>query len=199
MHDALPDGGLIRKLWIGEAERYRDHLLRLDPTAGATGSAAPSRTSSSRDYVDLDVRLDAVMHGFFVDGVLRGAAELRPLGQPIAREAEAAFTIEKPWQSHGVGSALLDRTLLAARNRGIKILHMACLANNRRMQELARKFDAELSFDFGSVVGEVARAAADAAVGAARNAGRQPRLCHRRARRAVAPAQAGVTRHAASG
>ena len=33
---------------------------------------------------------------------------------------------------------------------------MACLANNRRMQQLARKFDAELSFDFGSVVGEVA-------------------------------------------
>ncbi len=32
---------------------------------------------------------------------------------------------------------------------------MACLANNRRMQELARKFAAELSFDFGSVVGEV--------------------------------------------
>ena len=71
------------------------------------------------------------------------------------REAEAAFSIEKPWQSHGVGSALLDRTLLAARNRGIKLLHMACLADNERMQQLARKFDAELSFDFGSVVGEV--------------------------------------------
>ena len=67
-----------------------------------------------------------------------------------------AVSIETPWQSHGVGSALLDRTLLAARNRGIKTLHMACLANNRRMQELARKFAAELSFDFGGVVGEVA-------------------------------------------
>ena len=76
----------------------------------------------------------------------------------MRREAEAALSIETPWQSHGVGSALLDRTLLAARNRGIKTLHMACLANNRRMQELARKFAAELSFDFGSVVGEVAAA-----------------------------------------
>ena len=47
------------------------------------------------------------------------------------------------------------RTLLTARNRGIRSLHMACLAENRRMQQLARKFDAELSFDFGSVVGEV--------------------------------------------
>jgi GNAT superfamily N-acetyltransferase len=86
---------------------------------------------------------------------LRGAAELRPLGTGFANEAEAAFSIEKPWQSHGVGTALLERTLLAARNRGLRHLHMACLAENRRMQQLARKFDAELTFDFGSVVGEV--------------------------------------------
>ena len=104
-------------------------------------------------------RLDAVVHGFFVDGVLRGAAELRPYGRQALREAEAAFSIEQPWQSHGVGSALLERTLLTARNRGIKSLHMDCLADNQRMQQLARKFDAELSFDFGSVVGEVARRA----------------------------------------
>ena len=43
----------------------------------------------------------------------------------------------------------------AARNRGLKLLHMACLADNQRMQQLAGKFDAELTFDFGSVIGEV--------------------------------------------
>ena len=32
---------------------------------------------------------------------------------------------------------------------------MHCLADNRRMQQLARKFEADLHFDFGSVVGEV--------------------------------------------
>jgi GNAT superfamily N-acetyltransferase len=108
-----------------------------------------------RDYIGTTFGLSVVVHGFFVDGTLRGAAELRPLGPAFAREAETAFSIEAPWQSHGVGSALLGRTLLAARNRGIRKLHMACLANNRRMQELARKFAAELTFDFGSVVGEV--------------------------------------------
>jgi hypothetical protein len=41
------------------------------------------------------------------------------------------------------------------RYRGIKLVHMSCLAGNARMQQLARKFEAELSFDFGSVVGEV--------------------------------------------
>jgi hypothetical protein len=32
---------------------------------------------------------------------------------------------------------------------------MLCLADNRRMQQLARKFGAELSFQSGSVMGEV--------------------------------------------
>ena len=27
MQDVLPDGGVIRKMWLGEADRYRDHLL----------------------------------------------------------------------------------------------------------------------------------------------------------------------------
>ncbi len=156
MHDALTDGGLIRKLWIGEAEKYRDHLVRLDADSRRNRFAGTVSDEFVRDYADLSFGIDAVIHGFFVDGALRGAAELRPIGAPITREAEAAFSIEKPWQSHGVGSVLLERTLLAARNRGLKFLHMACLADNKRMQQLARKYEAELSFDFSSVVGEVA-------------------------------------------
>src|SRR5207344_3242843 len=96
-----------------------------------------------------------VLHGFFVDGVLRGVAELRSIGPMFAREGEAAFSVELPWQSHGVGTVLLERTLLSARNRGIKSLQMHCLADNKRMQQLASKFEADLKFDFGGVVGEV--------------------------------------------
>jgi GNAT superfamily N-acetyltransferase len=99
-----------------------------------------------------------VVHGFFVDRTLRGAAELRRGDSTLAdkdAEAEAAFSVEAAWQSHGVGSALLERTLLAARNRGIKRIKMACLRDNRRMQQLARKFAAEIRFDFGSVIGAV--------------------------------------------
>ena len=155
-HTLVADDGLIRKLWIAEVDIYRDHLLRLDRDSRHSRFGGAVSDEFIREYVGSTYQLNVVMHGFFVDGTLRGAAELRPLGPAFAREAEAAFSIETAWQSHGVGSALLDRTLLAARNRGIRILHMACLANNRRMQELARKFAAELSFDFGSVVGEVA-------------------------------------------
>jgi Acetyltransferase (GNAT) family len=80
-------------------------------------------------------------------------AELRLL-EP-AGEAEVALSIERTWQSQGVGAALLEHLLLAARNRRINRLHMLCLAENRRMRRLARKFDAELSIQSGNVVGEL--------------------------------------------
>lgn len=156
MRDPLPTGAVIRKLWIGEADAYRDHLLRLDPDSRRNRFAGAVSDEFVRDYAELSFGIDALIHGFFIDGTLRGAAELRPIGAPLMREAEAAFSIEKPWQSHGVGSILLERTLLAARNRGVKFLHMACLADNKRMQQLARKYEAELRFDFSNVVGEVA-------------------------------------------
>jgi len=155
MQDVLPEGGVVRKLWIGEADKYREHMLRLDPLSRRSRFGGGVSDYFVRNYVDLSKSLDTVIHGFFVDRVMRGAAELRQLGAHFPRQAEAAISVEKPWQSHGVGSALLRRTLLAARNRGFRLLHMACLADNRRMQQLARKFDAELSFDFGNVVGEV--------------------------------------------
>ena len=155
MHEPLPDGGSIRKLWVGETDAYRDHLLRLDHESrhrrfsGGVSDEFIARHAATANAVGV------VVHGFFVDGVLRGAAELRPNSAAFAHEAEAAFSIEQPWQSHGVGTELLERTLLSARNRGIKALHMQCLADNRRMQQLARKFEADLKVDFGSVIGEV--------------------------------------------
>src|SRR6267154_1290815 len=171
MSDLLIDG-VIRKLWIDRAGPYRDHLLRLDAESRRNRFGGAVSDAFIHKYIALPIGLDAVIHGYFVDGVLRGVAELRPLGPGLTDEAEAAFSIETPWQSNGVGTALLERTLLAARNRGIKLLHMACLANNRRMVDLARK--------------------SDAAVGVARGRGRRARLCHRDVRRAGQDAADGL-------
>jgi GNAT superfamily N-acetyltransferase len=156
MDELLADAGMIRKLWIGETTRYRDHLLRLDAESRRNRFGLAIADEVIDAYVASPTWSGAVMHGFIVDGVLRGVAELKPFGAAFPTEAEAAFSVEKPWQSHGVGSALLARTLLAARNRGIRQVHMACLPDNARMQQLARKFAAQLSFDPDTVVGEVA-------------------------------------------
>ena len=155
MQNVLPEGGMIRRFWVSEVDKYRDHLLRLDSVSRRNRFGGGVSDETIHNYVDFPIPLDTVMHGFFIGGVMRGAAELRPLGVRFPRQGEAAFSVEKPWQSYGVGSALLRRTLLAARNRGFRLLHMCCLAENRRMQQLALKFDAELSFDFGDVIGEV--------------------------------------------
>jgi len=155
MDELFADGGVIRKVWIGEADKYREHLLRLDADSRRNRFGGAVADELILAYAETAMQIGTVMHGFLVDGILRGVAELKAFGAASPGVAEVAFSIEKPWQSHGVGSALLERTLLAARNRGIKLVHMTCLAGNARMQQLARKFEAELSFDFGSVVGEV--------------------------------------------
>jgi GNAT superfamily N-acetyltransferase len=155
MQEPMPDDGSVRKLWIGETAAYRDHLLRLDSDSRRRRFGGAVSDEFITRFAESTQGPGVVIHGFIVDDVLRGCAELRMSNSPFSRNAEAAFSIEKPWQSHGVGSALLERTLLTARNRGVKLLHMHCLAENERMQQLARKFDADLHFDFGSVVGEV--------------------------------------------
>jgi GNAT superfamily N-acetyltransferase len=153
MYEPLISGGTVRKLWVGETELYRQHLLRLDAESRRNRFGGAVSDEFIRRYSGPFALSGAVIYGFFVDGVLRGAAELRLLAR--AGEAEAALSVERTWQSHGVGTALLERVLLAACNRKIEHLHMLCLAENRRMQQLARKFDAELSFQSGSVVGEM--------------------------------------------
>lgn len=155
MHEVFVEGGLIRKLWSVEADAYRDHLLRLDAESRRHRFGGAIADDMIRSYAATMRGADVIVHGYFVNGVLRGAADLRMLGGQFRREAEAAFSIERPWQSQGVGTALLERSMLAARNRGIKMLHVCCLAENQRMQQLARKFDAELSFDFGTVIGKM--------------------------------------------
>jgi GNAT superfamily N-acetyltransferase len=153
MYEPLVSGGIVRRLWIGEAGVYGKHLLRLDAESRRNRFGGAVSDEFIRRYAESAALSGAVIYGFFVDGVLRGTAELRLLER--AGDAEAALSVEKPWQSRGVGTALLERVLLAARNRQVERLHMLCLAENRRMQQLARKFGAALSFEAGSVMGEM--------------------------------------------
>ncbi|BAT58730.1 acetyltransferase Pat [Variibacter gotjawalensis] len=155
MTDLLPANSLVRKIWITETDAYRDHLLRLDAESRRLRFGGGVSDAFIQKYVKLASTLDAVLYGYYVDGVLRGVAELRAVRDKTDVDAEAAFSIEREWQSHGVGSALMSQMLLAARNRGIRTLHMICLADNQRMQQLAKKFDAQFSFEYGSVIGEV--------------------------------------------
>ena len=80
MQEVLPEDGVIRKLWAGEAAKYRDHILRLDPESRRNRFAGGVSDDFVCKYVELANSLDAVVYGFFIGDVMRGAAELRPLG-----------------------------------------------------------------------------------------------------------------------
>jgi hypothetical protein len=64
MHNVLVDGGTIRKLWIGEAAKYRDHLLRLDPESRRNRFGGAVSDEFIENFVELTLGLDAVIHGF---------------------------------------------------------------------------------------------------------------------------------------
>jgi RimJ/RimL family protein N-acetyltransferase len=104
--------------------------------------------------------MKSIVYAHMIEGEVRAAAELRPLAGQMRGEAEAAFSVEKPFQDGGIGTELLGRIVRAARNRSITRVYMNCLAENRKMQKIAKKYDAILQFDHGEVVGQVAPSSA---------------------------------------
>lgn len=148
-------GGTIRKLWFTETEKFRDHMLRLDGESRRMRFGMGTDDHFIRIYTDHLNRLRSVIYGFFDGREMRAAAELRMIGDSWQGDAEAAFSVEKHLQNSGVGTELLGRIIMAARNRGVERLYMNCLAENRRMQRVAKKYEAELHFDHGEVIGQL--------------------------------------------
>src|SRR5215467_15818408 len=100
MHEPLTSAGAVRRLWVGETELYRQHLLRLDAESRRNRFGGAVSDEFIERYAEPSALGDAVIHGFFVDGIIRAAAELRLLERP--GEAEATLSIERAWQSRGV-------------------------------------------------------------------------------------------------
>lgn len=147
--------GTIRKVWPVEHHLLGDHFRRLDPESRRLRFGSPVNDRFIESYCRTLEQAPGIIHGCFLDGEIRAAAELRPLFESRPPAAELAFSVEKPWQNSGIGTKLLERSLRSARNTGISTLWMICLRENVRMQRIARKFEATLHFDPGSVAGTV--------------------------------------------
>lgn len=148
-------GGNISRLGPTETEKFRDHLLRLDLETRRLRFGSPVSDDFIRTYAARVHELGSVVLGYIEDGEIRGAAELRKLGDTWGHEAEAAFSIEPAFQNSGLGTRMLGRLLEAARYRGVHHLYMCCLSENRRMQRVATKYDAELKFERSEVIGDI--------------------------------------------
>jgi GNAT superfamily N-acetyltransferase len=147
--------GTYRKLWPKEQAKFRDHLLRLDKASRRMRFAHGVSDSFVEDYATGMGELGSIVFAYVEDGEVRGAAELKKLGDTWGQEAEAAFSVEAAYQEQGIGSELMGRVIRAARNRGVQHIYMSCLAENAKMQSIARKYEAELRFEYGEVVGEI--------------------------------------------
>ncbi|HEV2546081.1 MAG TPA: GNAT family N-acetyltransferase [Stellaceae bacterium] len=141
----------IRALRLCEHEHFVRHLLRLD---GLTRRERFGRGVSddwiARYAAETDWRRGAVL-GCWIDGTLRGAAELRRYGTSSSRTGETALSIESPFQNHGLGSLLARRIVVIARNRRIATLSMFIAAGNWRMRSIAQKLGARMAFAGGQI------------------------------------------------
>jgi GNAT superfamily N-acetyltransferase len=145
----------VRKLWPTEGNAFCDHLLRLDKDSRRLRFAHGVSDSFIEDYATRMNDMGSIVFGYFVQGEIRAVAELRKLADNWGVEAEAAFSVERAYQDQGIGSALMGRVIRSARNRGVRLLFMSCLAENAKMQAIAKKHEAELRFEYGEVIGEI--------------------------------------------
>jgi GNAT superfamily N-acetyltransferase len=156
MEHAHIHGGVVRRLWPSDLPAFKEHLLRLDAKSRQDRFAMAVSDEFLANYAERCFGIDDVIFGYFVEGVMRGAGELRGVGLGVdSGSAEAAFSVEVDWRRRGVGGELLGRIVQAARNRGADTLYMSCLARNRAMQALARKYEADLQFDTDELTGRL--------------------------------------------
>ena len=155
MASRAPDRLVYRKLWEHDLPRFYAHLCRLDPADRRARFTRKLDQAAIRRYVDgLDWHR-LILIGAFKDCMLRGVAELHLGSGHDLHRAELAFSIERPLQQQGLASGLMERALMAARNRGVRQISLWCLADNRGMRRVAGKFGAAIQLDRSEASGEL--------------------------------------------
>lgn len=143
---------IVRRLLPWERHELRAHLLRLGPEERLSRFCTPASDRFIHAYCDRADPLRMIAVGCFVDGTLRGVAELIRTRDAWPAEAEVALSVERPFQDRGIGGALLERVLLVARNRLIRVVHSIFLPENEKMPHLLGKAGA--AFPAGAASGE---------------------------------------------
>lgn len=154
LHDPLPGSCAIakhahwhpavRELNPDEIGRFELHLLRLDAGCRRLRFSSPVPDDYIRAYVQGARNTTSAILGCFINGWLRGAAEIRSSQADWGAEAEIAFSVERAWQGRGIGTALMEAVMAAARARGIARLNLSYHSVNHRMGALARKVAANI-------------------------------------------------------
>lgn len=142
---------IVRTLTPLELPRYRDHLLRLGAYDRRLRFGFSIPDERIIDFVDglgpIDTRI-LVHTAPNLDVV--GAVQVSTTSW---RAVEFAFSVEEPYRGRGIATALFDRALLWARNRGVGQAYVQCLAENHTMRRIARKAEMAISTETGESEG----------------------------------------------
>jgi RimJ/RimL family protein N-acetyltransferase len=153
--------GNFRKLLPAESLVFRDHLLRLDADSRRLRFASTVPDEYIAAYAMKAADAGSLVYGYFDNGHLRAAGELKRASAFWGRSAEAAFSVESGYTNHGLASELMGLIIRSARNRGVRHLILSCLAENSPMQAIARKYAKDLQIDHGEVVADIIPSRAD--------------------------------------
>lgn len=145
---------------------YHAHLLRLDRMSRWTRFAAAIDDRGIDAHCLRLAAAGAIVTGAFIDGILRGGAEI--VAHADGYRADAAFSVEPAWRGHGIGRSLVACALAEARRRGFDDLILDVLEGNEPMLRLAAQNGAVL-IDSGRMLSfriplRVARACTDEVV-----------------------------------
>src|ERR1700749_2225076 len=153
----------IRRLWLADKEALRRHLLSLSPRSRHLRFGGGVSDEFLVRYAENCFGKGDLLYGAFVDGQMAGAAELRsnqaiwseqaPFGRHI--HAEAALAGDESHRRRGIGEKLFKRILRAATNHGVETIEIVCLPENVGMQNLAKKFHTQFSFEGISLTGRL--------------------------------------------
>ena len=154
----------VRRLWPADMPLFRDHLLRLDTRSRHERFSGGMSDDFLIRYAQSCFGEGDLVFGAFIDGVMRGAAELRSSEAiwseqaPFQRHihAEAAFSVEEPFRRRGVGETLFRRVEEAASNHGVETIEIVCAPDNVPMIRLAGKFKTKFSFEENQITGRLA-------------------------------------------
>ncbi|MFN0218378.1 MAG: GNAT family N-acetyltransferase [Hyphomicrobium sp.] len=147
--------GVIRKVRATELGLVLEHLLGLDGDARHRRFGHDVGDAYIETYAESVLASGNLAYGYVLDGRLRALAELRRSGLTWGTTAEAAFSVEREFANRGLATQLMGRVIRSARNRGVRHLLLYCMADNAKMQAIARRYSADLRFEDGSIIADI--------------------------------------------
>lgn len=144
---------IVFELPYQEYDRYRKHLLALDPESRYLRFGYQIHDETINSLCD-QFEKNFQSHKIFVieddDLEVVGAGHISLEDNPT----ELAFSVLKPYQGRGLGNSLMSRAVEWCQNRGIKAGCMVCLKHNAAIKKLAQKHGILINND-GDVMAEI--------------------------------------------